>query len=67
MRSGGDGGFARAAAREKTHDTWFGGPYRRGERLDPYLSLLHEGDDPLTDDFEDLAVELLVPLAGVQP
>ena len=66
VRSGGDGDAARAAAREKAHDAWFGGPYRRGERLDLYLSLLHDADDPLTDDFEDLAAELLVPLAGTQ-
>ena len=65
-RSGGDGDSARAAAREKARDAWFGGPYRRGERLDPYLSLIHEGDDPLADDFENLAAELLVPLAGAQ-
>ena len=65
-RTGDDGDEARETAAAKAHDTWFGGAYRRGERLDPYFSLLHDGADPLTADFEDLAIELLVPLAGAQ-
>ena len=65
-RAGDDDDEARVAARAKAHDAWFGGAYRRGERLDPYFSLLHDGADPLTADFEDLAIELLVPLAGAQ-
>ena len=62
----GDGDEARVAAAAKAHDAWFGGAYRRGERLDPCFSLLHDGVDPLRADFEDLAIELLVPLAGAQ-
>ena len=50
------------AAREKARDAWLGGPYQRGERLDPWLSLVHDEDDPVTGDFELLATELLVPL-----
>ena len=65
-RTGDDGDEARETAAAKARDTWFGGAYRRGERLDPYFSLLHDGADPLTADFEDLAIELLVPLAGAQ-
>ena len=65
-RAGDDDDEARAAAAVKAHEAWFGGAYRRGERLDPYFSLLHDGDDPLTADFEGLAMELLVPLAGAQ-
>ena len=65
-RAGDDDDEAREAAAAKAHDVWFGGAYRRGERLDPYFSLLHDGANPLTVDFEDLAIELLVPLAGAQ-
>ena len=66
VRAGDDDDEARAAAGVKAHEAWFGGAYRRGERLDPYFSLLHDGADPLTADFEGLAMELLVPLAGAQ-
>ena len=65
-RAADDDDEARETAAAKARDTWLGGAYRRGERLDPYWSLLHDGADPLTADFEDLAVELLVPLAGAQ-
>ena len=65
-RAGDDDDEAREAAGAKAHEVWFGGAYRRGERLDPCFSLLHDGADPLTADFEDLAMELLVPLAGAQ-
>ena len=53
---------AEEAAWEKAHGVWFGGPYRRGERLDPYLGLVHDRDDALQVAFADLATELLVPL-----
>ena len=65
-RAADDDDEARETAAAKARDTWFGGAYRRGERLDPYFSLLHDGADPLTADFEDLAIDLLVPLAGAQ-
>ena len=65
-RAADDGDEAREAAAAKAHDAWFGGAYRRGERLDAYFSLLHDGADPLTAEFENLAIELLVPLAGAQ-
>ena len=55
------------AARAKALDVWDGDPFRRGERLDPYLGLVHDVGDPLADWFEDLATELLVPLAESQP
>ena len=54
-------------AREKSRAAWFGDRYRRGERLDPYFALVHDASDPLTEEFEELAAELLVPLAGSQP
>ena len=64
----GDGGDALVdAAREKAHAAWFGDAFTRGERLDPYLALVHDSGDPLTGAFEDLARTLLVPLAGAQP
>ena len=66
VRSGDDGDDVLEASREKSRNVWFGDQYRRGERLDPYLALVHDRDDPLTGGFEDLAVELLVPLAGAQ-
>ena len=54
-------------AREKSRAAWFGDRYRRGERLDPYLALVHDTGDPLTEEFEVLAARLLAPLAGSQP
>ena len=66
VRSGEDGDGALEAARAKAHEVWFGGRYRRGERLDPYFSLVHDGGDPLGSGFEELAAELLVPLAAAQ-
>ena len=50
------------AARDKAQAAWFGNDHQSGERDDPYLRLVHDGDPPLTREFEDLAVELLVPL-----
>jgi len=54
-------------AREKSRAAWFGDRYRRGERLDPYLALVHDAGDPLTEEFEELAARLLAPLAVTQP
>ena len=55
------------AARDKARAAWFGDRYTRGERLDPYLALVHDSGDPLSGGFEDLAQNLLVPLARAQP
>ena len=64
-RAGDDGNGVVETARAKAHDAWFGNRYRRGERLDPYLGLVHDGPDPLTGEFEALAEALLVPfIAG---
>ena len=56
----------REAARTKARVAWLGNDFQpgSGERNDPYLRLIHDGDPPLTADFENLAVELLVPLMG---
>ena len=66
VRSGnsgdGDGDGDAEGAREKAREVWCGGPYRRGERLDPYFGLVYEEHDPVTPGFEALAAELLVPL-----
>ena len=66
-RAGDDGDAIAEAARESAHVAWFGDSFTRGERLDPYLALVHDCGDPLTGDFEVLARTLLVPLAGAQP
>ena len=70
-RSGNAGGHAletaREKAREKARSAWFGGWHRRAEGLDAYFNLATEGTDPLTDAFEDLAIELVGPLAETQP
>ena len=66
-RSGDEEDGALEAARVKAEEVWLGTPFRRGERLDPYLGLVHDGGEPLADRFEDLATELLVPLAGSRP
>ena len=66
-RSGNAGGHALEKAREKARVAWFGGWHGRAEGLDPYFSLATEGADPLADAFEDLALELLGPLAEAQP
>ena len=63
-RAGDDGAGALETARAKARDAWFGSRYRRGERLDPYLGLVHDGPDPLAGEFEDLATALLVPLVA---
>ena len=55
------------AAREKAYVAWLGDSYRRAERSDLHLALVHDADDPLTGDFEDLVATLLVPLARAQP
>ena len=67
VRSGDAGGPALEKAREQARVAWFGGWRRRAEGLDAYFSLATEGTDPLTDAFEDLAIELLGPLAETQP
>jgi len=55
---------AGALARART--AWFGtsGPWGSGGEADgdPYLQLVHDGRDPLTEEFEALAADLLVPL-----
>ena len=60
-------GEGRAVALARARTAWFGspGPWgREGEvNEDAYLRLVHDGRDPLADDFEALAAELLVPLA----
>ena len=60
-----DEGRAGALARART--AWFGGPGPWGGagevNQDAYLQLVHDGRDPLTDDFEELSASLLVPLA----
>ena len=55
------------AARDKARTVWFGDRYTRGESLDPYLALVHDSGDPLSGGFEELARNLLVPLARAQP
>ena len=57
------------AARDKAYVAWLGNTYHPGpaERSDLYLALVHDTDDPLAGDFEDLAATLLVPLARAQP
>ena len=62
-----DGDAVREVAREKARIAWFGDQCRRGEVLDPYRALVYEERDPLTDEFEELATMLLVPLAASQP
>ena len=61
-RHAGAGAAVQEAAWDKARDKWFGNDRQPGERDDPYLRLVHDGDPPLTPEFEDLAVELLVPL-----
>ena len=50
------------AALAKAMDKWIGNGHQWGEGDDPCLRLVHDGESPLTSEFEDLAVELLVPL-----
>ena len=50
------------AAWDKAQATWLGDDHRLGEGEDPCLRLVYDGEPPLTSEFEDLAVELLVPL-----
>ena len=50
------------AALAKAMDKWIGNGHQWGEGDDPCLRLVHDGEPPLTSEFEDLAVELLVPL-----
>jgi len=48
---------------EKARKKWASGYKYNGEQEDPYLRLCFGGeDDPLTADFEQIAVELLAPL-----
>ena len=60
-------GEGRAGALARARTAWFGspGPWGRGGEVneDAYLQLVHDDRDPLTDDFEEFAVSLLVPLA----
>ena len=66
-RALGDGDGVLETARERARAAWFGDRYRRGERLDPYLALVHDAGDPLIGEFEELAALLLVPLVETQP
>ena len=50
------------AALAKAMDKWIGNGHQWGEGDDPCLRLVYDGESPLTSEFEDLAVELLVPL-----
>lgn len=60
-------GEDRAGALARARTAWFGspGPWGRAGEVneDACLQLVHDGRDPLADDFEALASELLVPLA----
>ena len=56
------GAAVQEAAWDKAQATWLGDDHRSGEGDDPCLRLVHDGEPPLTSEFEDLAVELLVPL-----
>ena len=56
------GAAVQEAAWDKAQATWLGDDHRLGEGEDPCLRLVHDGEPPLTSEFEDLAVELLVPL-----
>ena len=67
VRAGSGGDALVEAARDKALSTWYGDQFTRGECRDPYLALVHESGDPLTGGFEDLAEQLLVPLARAQP
>ena len=67
VRARGDGDALVEAAREKAGFAWYGDQFTWGECHDPYLALVHESGDPLTGGFEDLAEQLLVPLARAQP
>ena len=63
------GAAARSAARARAQAVWSGSGFQpgSGEGNDPYLRLVHDGDAPLTGEFEDLAVELLAPLIDSPP
>ena len=56
------GAAVQEAALAKAMDKWIGNGHQWGEGEDPCLRLVHDGEPPLTPEFEDLAVELLVPL-----
>ena len=60
-------GDGRSGALARARTAWFGSPGPWGGEGevngDAYLQLVHDGRDPLADDFEALAVSLLVPLA----
>ena len=60
-------GEGRPGALARARTAWFGSPGPWGSEgevnEDAYLQLVHDGRDPLADDFEALAAELLVPLA----
>ena len=65
-RAGDDGDALVEAALEKAGFAWYGDQFTRGECHDPYLALVYDSGDPLTGGFEDLAENLLVPLARAQ-
>ena len=66
IRAGGAGDQALETARGRARETWFGGWNKHAEGLDPYYRLVSDGDDPLTDAFENLSMELLFPLVEAQ-
>ena len=57
------------AARDKAYRAWLGNRFQPGpgEGAELHVALVHDADDPLTGDFEELAATLLVPLARAQP
>ena len=67
VRAGDVGDALVEAARDKAGAAWYGDQFTWGECRDPYLALVHESGDPLTGGFEDLAEQLLVPIARAQP
>ena len=67
MRAGGAGDGAVEKSRERARIAWLGGWSGQAEGHDPYHGLACGGDDSLTRAFEELAVELVVPLVEAQP
>ncbi len=57
-----DGLGVLATARDKARAVWMGDRYQWGDRLDPYVGLVYDVDDPVGEEFAQLATELLVPL-----
>ena len=48
-------------AREKAEEAWFGSRYHRGEVEEPYFALVYGDESPVTEEFRELAIGLLVP------